>query len=138
MYCIILQPVAYHPDTHGKKSHYPMPEWKKKVCYMRMVQLVESSPMLSAIDWESKRLWLTRISQAHFAWSVWMTNIHCHQQGGENHWLSPIKIMAPAMIRLGPPHPQLDPSPHFHYHHDIFSLITLDLNAVIMELDLKA
>ena len=43
----------------------------------------------------------------------------------------------PAMIRLGPPHPQPDPASCLHYHRDIYSLITMDLNAIIPEFDLK-
>jgi hypothetical protein len=74
-----------------------------------MAQLVESSPTLSVIERESKRLQLIKVSQVHFAWSVWMTNFHCHQQGGGYNWLTLIKIMVPTTIRLGPTHPQPDP-----------------------------
>ncbi len=48
-----------------------------------------------------------------------------------------IKITLPTMIRLGPLHPQPNPWLHLHHHHDVFSLIALDLNAVIMEFDSK-
>jgi hypothetical protein len=41
------------------------------------------------------------------------------------------------MISLGPPNPQPDPSLRFHYYRDIFSLFTLDLNAIITDFDLK-
>ncbi len=109
----------------------------QEIQYAIMAQLIESSPMLSVIKQETKRLRLTTVSQARFARSVWMTNFHCHQQGGGCNWLHLIKIMVPATIRLGPPHPPPDPLLHLHYHRDIFSPITLDLNTVIMKLDLK-
>jgi hypothetical protein len=41
------------------------------------------------------------------------------------------------MISLGPPNPQPDPSMRFHYYRDIFSLLTLDLNTIITDFDLK-
>jgi hypothetical protein len=69
-----------------------------------MAQLVESSMMLSAIKWESKKLWLMMVSQVRFAQSVWMTNFH-PQQGGGHNWLKLIKITVPSMIRLGPLNP---------------------------------
>ncbi len=109
----------------------------QEIHYVSMAQLVESSPMLMAIKWESKRLQLMMVSQARFAWSVWMTNFHHHRQCGGRNWLNLIKIMVPAMIRLGPPHPEPDPSSHLHYRSNIFSPITLDPNAIITELDLK-
>jgi hypothetical protein len=105
--------------------------------YVSMAQLVESSPALLAIEQESKRHWLRMESQAHFVPLVWMKNFHQQQLGGAHNWLNLIKLTVPAMISLGPPHPQPDPSLHYNYHRDIFSPFALDLNATITEFDLK-
>jgi hypothetical protein len=121
----------------GAARDRPVAMATQEIHFASMAQLVESSPMLLVIKWKSNRLRLMTVSQACFTRLVWMTNFHHHQQGRGCNWLNLIKIMVPAMIRLAPPHPQLNPSLHLHYHRDIFSPITLDLNAVITELDLK-
>lgn len=96
-----------------------------------MAQLVESLSVLLVIVQESKKYRHMMASQACIAPSVWMTKYHHHQQGGAHNWVNLIKVMVPALTMYGPPHPQSDPSLHLYYHRDIFSLITLDFNAVI-------
>ncbi len=46
--------------------------------------------------------------------------------------------MVPAVVSLGPPHPQTDPYACFKYHRDIFSPLALDIKATIAECDLKS
>jgi hypothetical protein len=43
----------------------------------------------------------------------------------------------PTTVSLGPSHPQTNPYVHYNYHRDIFSPFALDLNATIVEFDLK-
>jgi hypothetical protein len=89
----------------GAARGRPVAMATQEIHYASMAQLVESSLMLSVIVRESMQLWLTTVSQAHFAWSVWMTNFHRHQQGGGHNWLNLIKIMVPAMIQAWSPTP---------------------------------
>jgi hypothetical protein len=105
--------------------------------YTSMAQLVESSPVLTAIERESKRLCLRTASHAHFVSSVWMTNFHRQKLGGAREWLNLIKLTVPAMVSLGPPHPQTNPCACYNYHRDIFSPLALDFNATITSFDLK-
>ncbi len=69
--------------------------------YASMAQLVESSPVLTAIEQESKRIRLRMASHARFVPSVWMTNFHCQTLGGAREWLNLIKLTVPAMVSLG-------------------------------------
>ncbi len=105
--------------------------------YASMAQLVESSPALMAIEWESKRLRLRTASDVLFVPSVWMTNFHHQQLGGACEWLNLIKLTVPATVSLGPLHPQTDPYAHHNYHRDIFSPLALDINTTIAVFDLK-
>jgi hypothetical protein len=69
--------------------------------YASMAQIVESSPALTAIEQESKRLQLRMPSHEHFVPSVWMTNFHRQMLGGAREWLNLIKLTVPAMVSLG-------------------------------------
>jgi hypothetical protein len=77
--------------------------------YVSMAQLVESSPVLTVIEWGSKGLRLRAVSHARFVPSIWMTNFYCQQQNGAREWLTLIKLTVTAIDSLGPPHPQTDP-----------------------------
>jgi hypothetical protein len=105
--------------------------------YTSMAQLVESSLALMAIKRESKRLWLRTASDVLFVPSVWMTNFHHQKLGGAREWLNLIKLMVPATVSLGPPHPQTDPYARYNYLRNIFSPLALDINTTIAEFDLK-
>ncbi len=121
----------------GAASGRPAAMATQETHYVSMAQLVESSPVLTAIKRESKRLQLRTASHARFIPLVWMTNLHHQQQGGACDWLNLIKLTVPATVSLGPLHPQTDPYMHYNYHRDIFSPFALDLNATISEFDLK-
>jgi hypothetical protein len=121
----------------GATRGHPVAMATQETHYASMVQLVESSLALMAIERESKRLRLRTASDALFIPSVWMMNFHRQQLGGAREWLNLIKLTVPVMVSLGPPHPQTDPYVRYNYHRDIFSPLALDINATIADFDLK-
>ncbi len=109
----------------------------QEIHYASMAQVVDTSSVDSAIMQDPKKLPSMEASSARLALSVWMTNFRRSWLGGARNWINLIKVTVPATTMRGPPLPGTDPSMHLDYYRDIFSLITLDTNAVVSDFDLK-
>jgi hypothetical protein len=83
----------------GAARGQPVAMATQETHHTSMAQLVKSSPVLTAIERESKRLRLRTASHVYFVPSVWMTIFHCQQQEGAREWLNLIKLTVPATVK---------------------------------------